>query len=366
MEVWNLLLWCHQRGITLKVRHIPGRFNILADYLSRMLKPVLTEWWLSQTIANLVFSMTGYPSIDLFATRLNNRLPMYVSPIPDSKALAIDTLSISWDHIHGYAFPLFHVIPAILNKICLFQCRIVLEAPVWPQRSWFPDLLQLLAPPLRLPNIPVLLGQLEGRHASKPTNACPSRLGIIKQSITDKKFSREVADLHLSAAKRLSTRKVYDAKWTVFTNWCRQRKINPVLASPRIIADFLLQMSEEKKCQVSTIKGYRSIISNTLKFKSGTNIGLDPIISWLIKAFEIQRPIQRFLAPKWDLAGVLSSLYKDPYEPLHKASLLRLTVKTVFLLTMATAKWVSEIHALAIDTDHLRFDKTDGSVSLRT
>ena len=259
-----------------------------------MLKPVPTEWCLNQTIANLVFSLTGYPNIDLFVTGLNNsRLPIYVSPIPDSKALAIDALSVSWDHIHGYAFLPFHAIPAILNKICLFQCRIVLVAPLSPQRSWFPDLLQLLvAPPLRLPNVPDLLGQLEGKtYASKPSNACTSLLGIIKQSVTDKNFLREVAE-NISAARRLSTRRVYDAKWTVFTNWCRQRKINPVLASPRIIADFLLHMFEEKKCQVSTIhviKGYRSVISNTLKFKSGAKIGLDPIISELIKAFEIQR-----------------------------------------------------------------------------
>ena len=108
------------------------------------------------------------------------------------------------------------------------------------------------------------------------------------------------------------------------------------------------------------------MIFSTLKFKSGTNTGLDPIISELIKAFEIQRTIQRPLPPKWDLACVLSSLCKDPYEPLHKASLLHLTMKTVFLLTMAAAKRVSEIHALAMDTEHLRFDKTDGSVSLRT
>ena len=40
-------------------------------------------------------------------------------------------------------------------------------------------------------------------------------------------------------------------------------------------------------------------------------------------------------------------------------------MKTAFLLMMATAKRVSEIHALAMDTEHLRFDKTDGSVSLR-
>ena len=41
-------------------------------------------------------------------------------------------------------------------------------------------------------------------------------------------------------------------------------------------------------------------------------------------------------------------------------------MKTAFLLTLATAKRVSENHALAMDHEHLRFNKSDGSVSLRT
>ena len=40
MEVWETLLWCHKNGISLGVRHIPGRTNILADRLSRSGKPV--------------------------------------------------------------------------------------------------------------------------------------------------------------------------------------------------------------------------------------------------------------------------------------------------------------------------------------
>ena len=69
------------------------------------------------------------------------------------------------------------------------------------------------------------------------------------------------------------------------------------------------------------------MISNTFKFKSGVNIGSDLIISELIKSFEIQRRVQRSLAPKWDLACVISSLCKEPYEPLHKTSMLHLTMK---------------------------------------
>ena len=69
------------------------------------------------------------------------------------------------------------------------------------------------------------------------------------------------------------------------------------------------------------------MISNTFMFKSGNNItGSDPIISELFKAFEIQRPV----APKWDLAYVLTSLCKEPFEPLHQASMLFLTMQITF------------------------------------
>ena len=111
---------------------------------------------------------------------------------------------------------------------------------------------------------------------------------------------------------------------------------------------------------------HRSTISNTLKFKSDNNIGSDHVISELIKSFELQSPVDRSLAPKWDLSCVLFSLCSEPYEPLHKASKFHLTQKTVFLLAMATARRVSEIHAFSMDSGHLRFNQSDGSVSLRT
>ena len=39
-------------------------------------------------------------------------------------------------------------------------------------------------------------------------------------------------------------------------------------------------------------------------------------------------------------------------------------LKTAFLLALATAKRCSKIHALAMDSSHLRFSQSDGSVSL--
>ena len=106
------------------------------------------------------------------------------------------------------------------------------------------------------------------------------------------------------------------------------------------------------------------MISNTLKFKTGNRIRSNPVLSELIRSFELQRPVQRSLTPKWNLSWVLVCLQKAPYEPLHKVSKLHVTLKTAFLLALATAKRCSEIHALAMDSNHLRFNQSDGSVSL--
>ena len=46
---------------------------------------------------------------------------------------------------------------------------------------------------------------------------------------------------------------------------------------------------------------------------------------------------------QWDLGIVLEALSKHPYEPLREASLKHLTLKTVFLLAMASARRCSEL-----------------------
>ena len=45
------------------------------------------------------------PHVDLFATHLNHKLPLYVSPVPDPKAWDIDALNINWTGLTAYAYP---------------------------------------------------------------------------------------------------------------------------------------------------------------------------------------------------------------------------------------------------------------------
>ena len=48
--LWRLLMWCNQRQIVLRARHIPGHLNVIADKLSRHGQVIQTEWSLLQEV----------------------------------------------------------------------------------------------------------------------------------------------------------------------------------------------------------------------------------------------------------------------------------------------------------------------------
>ena len=150
-EVRSLFLLCQAHDISLQVKYLPGRLNALADSLSRRRQILPAEWTLHQGVAEQIFSVLGRPMVDLFATRFNHRLPLYVSPVLDPAAWGVDALSLSWDSLFAYAFPPFVLLPAVLRKVRVSRCQVLLVAPLWPQRPWFSELLDLLyAPPRRL------------------------------------------------------------------------------------------------------------------------------------------------------------------------------------------------------------------------
>ena len=84
--------------------------------------------------------------IDLFATSLTARLPVYFLPASDSRAAGTDALLQPWDDLQAYAFPPIAIIRRVLVKLRSSRnCELTLIAPFWPQREWFPDLLELLS-----------------------------------------------------------------------------------------------------------------------------------------------------------------------------------------------------------------------------
>ena len=110
------------------------------------------------------------------------------------------------------------------------------------------------------------------------------------------------------------------------------------------VVDFLMYLFKDRKLQLSTIDGYRSVIADKLG-NSPINVSKDKNPMCLLDSFHKDRPKGRRGFPSWNLSLVLHQLTKAPFEPIKEASLKHLTFKMVFLLAVGSGKRRSEIHA---------------------
>ena len=123
---------------TIRVAHIKGSYNVLADMLSRD-TPLSTEWSLHRRDFQKILDLNQDLEVDLFATSLNAQLQEFVSPCPDQGAVTVDALTIDWgqwDHL--YLFPPVPLIPKVLAKLeqTAFKSAILIT-PDTPGRPWF-------------------------------------------------------------------------------------------------------------------------------------------------------------------------------------------------------------------------------------
>ena len=165
---------------------------------------------------------------------------------------------------------------------------------------------------------------------------------------------------------RESTSIVYDAKWTIFFDWCVGREIDPFKTSVQQLANFLVFLFEVKGLAPSTVKGYRSAISRTIHISGGEDFGNNQFISLLVRNFSLERPQQRVSVPQWNLGLVLSALNLTPFEPAEEVDLKFLSYKCCFLLALASGRRRSEVHAFSTSNSCLRFSRDKSSVTLLT
>ena len=92
--------------------------------------------------------------------------------------------------------------------------------------------------------------------------------------------------------------------------------------------------------------GYRSMLSAVFCFKL-PEISTSPVLQDLLRSFQVEAAPRSIQPPPWDLNKVLVYLRSSVFEPLQSVSLRALSKKTLFLLSLATAKRVSELQALS-------------------
>ena len=132
-RIW---LWCLDRSIWLSAAHIPGVDNVEADHASRVFKDEL-EWTLTDHVYQSIVKKFGRPDIDLFASHLNCKVPMFCSYQPDPLAHTIDAFNLNWHGFLGYAFPPFCLLGRIMQKIVQDNALVIVVAPYWPTKPWF-------------------------------------------------------------------------------------------------------------------------------------------------------------------------------------------------------------------------------------
>ncbi len=156
----HLLLWSRKHLRSLRAIHIPGLLNRTADELSRAALP--GEWRLHPQTVQLIWRRFGLAQVDLFASLETSHCQLFYS-LTDG-TLGTDALAHSWPRgLRKYAFPPVSLLAQTLCKVREEEEQILLVAPYWPTRTWFPELMLLVtAPPWQIPLRKDLLTQRRG------------------------------------------------------------------------------------------------------------------------------------------------------------------------------------------------------------
>jgi hypothetical protein len=157
MEIWK---FCIAHGIWLSAEHVPGAENVQADFLSRYIITCVkfssklgcrslkdhAEWMLSATVMSSIIAKF-HPTVDLFASTLNHRLPRYVTWRYAEGSVATDAFRICWSDEVPYIFPPIRLVLRALWKIRTEHVRAIIIAPDWPFQPYYSVLMSMLLEP---------------------------------------------------------------------------------------------------------------------------------------------------------------------------------------------------------------------------
>ena len=350
---WELFQWCMLHQVDVRATYIPGKKNLLADHLSRQLYPQ-TEWSLRQDVANSLFQLWFLPDVDLFASPENHKLPQYCTLHPHKEAWAVNALSLTWKDLFVYAFPPLSILHKVLLKVREEKVVMILIAPLWTRREWYPLLLDLLVQiPRRLPLLPGLVSQNQGRHLHHD----PGSLSLVawpdkRRSLIARGLSHSAASTILAATSE-STNKQYENSWNHFQRWCEPQDIDPFTSTVHQVLNYLGDCLKVHKLSYNTIKARVSAIASRHLTYGGRKAGAlslsaQPEVIRFFRGAKRTHPPVVDRVPSWDLPLVLDVLQNEPFEPLQNISLRNLTYKTAFLVAIASARRLGELHALDV------------------
>ena len=356
----NLLEWCMKRQVSLTAKFVPGKLNVLADSLSRKGQIIHTEWTIHKGTLSQIFQFWEVPHYEVeqstsgvhfsFSRSTGLGSGCHVSFMGGNDSLCIPSSSTSHEGTseNGERDLFGHPHCTVLGKPSVFPSSAFSSSCPSSQDSHSEGSFD----PASFPPSSSEAGDIQ-----------PARLAVLQGGLEKAGFSKKSAE-RVCAAKRSSTQSLYNSRWNTWMDWCLQREMDPIDPTVTSMADFLIFLFEEKKLLPSSIKGYRSAIASTLKHFTSVDFSSHPVLSDVIRSMDLEKPAVSRVVPHWDLALVLDSLKKSPFEPLSSCSLKCLTQKTVFLIALASGRRRSEIHAFSAAPGSVKFSADFSAVEL--
>ncbi len=221
-----------------------------------------------------------------------------------SRRALTDALAHSWPRgLRKYAFPPMSLLAQTLCKVREDEEQVLLVAPYWPNRTWFPELMLLaIAPPWQIPLRRDLLSQRGGtlRHP---------RPDLWNLHVWDAEvpgwLPPEVVNTIISA-RAPSTRHAYRLKWNLYIDQGR---------------DLLFQDGLERRLSPATLKVYVAAIAAQHDAVDSKPVGKHDLVIRFLRGARRLNPPHPHLVPSWDLPSVLAILMGEPFEPLQSVEL---------------------------------------------
>ena len=133
----------------------------------------------------------------------------------------------------------------------------------------------------------------------------------------------------------------------MYRSWCHRQGHSVSRPTVAKVADFLMFLRSTLSFSYSSIASYRSMLSGVFRFIL-PELSSHFVLHDLLRSFRLERSLPSSRLPPWDLQVVLRFLRGPPFEPLA-SSLRDLTQKVLFLVSLATARRVGELQAVARD-----------------
>ena len=133
-----------------------------------------------------------------------------------------------------------------------------------------------------VPSRPPALASVSSSLPGSPS-AQASCLATLQRFTRAAGFPSAVAE-QSSLARRPSSRAVYQARWSIYREWCHSNGHSvsrPTLAK---VADFLYWLWFTRGLSVSSLRGYRSVLSAVFRFHL-PSLSSDPVIRDLLRSF---------------------------------------------------------------------------------